>query len=85
MGLVTKAVGFIVGGATVFYLVLFLAALPAMANAPKSSMIHAMAANVYNALYVPLRDALPRGNFLRELIIDYESYCCAGSSGCVLR
>ena len=85
MGLVAKAGGVILGIAAVFYIVLFLVAMPTMANAPRSSAIHATSVNLYATLYMPVRDALPYGNFLRGLIVDYERYWCAGISSCVLR
>ena len=85
MGLVAKAGGVILGVAAVFYIVLFLVALPTMANAPRSSAIHATSANIYSTLYVPVRDALPYDNFVRQLIVDYEHYWCGGVTGCVLR
>ena len=82
MGTIVKAGAIIIGGTAALYLVLFLVVMPMMAKGP--AMAQAMGANIYAALYIPLRDALPAPNAIRTMMQDYEHYWCVGSSQCEL-
>lgn len=73
----------ILAGATAIYLLMFLAILPVMANAPVG-MTSSMASGIYASLYRPVRDALPPGSVVWRAWNDYELYWCSGSDRCAL-
>jgi len=83
MGTLAKASAIIVAGGIGVYVLMFLAVLPLMANAPVG-MTNSVAAGIYASLYRPVRDAFPADGAVHRTWRNYESYWCAGSTGCTL-